>query len=136
MAAIWSEQGRYQRWLDVEIAVCEVQAERGEIPAEAVEVIRRRAAFDPARIAAMARLRRNGGSFLVAGRGQRERFLTLADLAVPDGFDKMLRSIPEHSFRIDTSSPLATFTISQPFKESAILTVASITSSIKVKSRV
>ena len=50
MAAIWSEQGRYQRWLDVEIAVCEVQAERGEIPAEAVEVIRRRAAFDPARI--------------------------------------------------------------------------------------
>lgn len=51
MAAIWSEQGRYQRWLDVEIAVCEVQAERGEIPAEAVEVIRRRAAFDPARIA-------------------------------------------------------------------------------------
>jgi len=51
MSAIWSEQGKYRRWLDVELAVCEVQAERGEIPREAFEAIRERAAFDPARIA-------------------------------------------------------------------------------------
>ncbi len=51
MAAIWSEHGKYRRWLDVEIAVCEVQSEHGEIPAEAVAVIRERADFDPDRIA-------------------------------------------------------------------------------------
>lgn len=51
MAAIWSEHGKYRRWLDVEIAVCEVQSERGEIPAEAVATIRQRAGFDAARIA-------------------------------------------------------------------------------------
>ena len=36
MAAIWSEEGRYRRWLDVELAVCEVQAERGIVPAYAL----------------------------------------------------------------------------------------------------
>ena len=51
MSAIWSEDGKYQRWLDVEVAVCEVQAERGAIPAEAVAEIRERAGFDAARIA-------------------------------------------------------------------------------------
>jgi adenylosuccinate lyase len=50
MKAIWSDDGRYQRWLAVEIAVCEVQADLGRIPAEAVEVIRRRAGFDVPRI--------------------------------------------------------------------------------------
>ena len=51
MAAIWSEAGRYERWLQVELAVCEVHAERGLIPADALETIRRRASVDPARIA-------------------------------------------------------------------------------------
>jgi adenylosuccinate lyase len=39
MTAIWSDHGRFQRWLAVEIAVCEVLAERGEIPAEALAEI-------------------------------------------------------------------------------------------------
>ncbi len=51
MQAIWGDEGRYRRWLDVEIAVCEALARRGLIPREAVPVIRARAAFDPARIA-------------------------------------------------------------------------------------
>ena len=51
MRAIWSDDGRYRRWLAVEIAVCEVLGERGEIPREAVETIRARAGFDAARIA-------------------------------------------------------------------------------------
>ena len=50
MQSIWSAEGRYHRWLDVEIAVCEVLGERGEIPAEAVETIKARAAVDPARV--------------------------------------------------------------------------------------
>lgn len=51
MRAIWSDEGRYRRWLAVEIAVCEELARRGEIPAQSVEVIKARAGFDTARIA-------------------------------------------------------------------------------------
>ena len=50
MKEIWSDDGKYRRWLDVEIAVCEEQANRGLIPREAVEQIRERASFDVARI--------------------------------------------------------------------------------------
>ena len=32
MSAIWTEQAKYQRWLEVEIAVCEARAKTGEIP--------------------------------------------------------------------------------------------------------
>ncbi|HEY4668602.1 MAG TPA: adenylosuccinate lyase [Tepidiformaceae bacterium] len=46
MAAIWSDQAKYQRWLDVEIAACEAWAELGRIPVEAAEKIRRNASFD------------------------------------------------------------------------------------------
>jgi adenylosuccinate lyase len=50
MSAIWSDEGKYRRWLEVEIAVCEVLAEQGVIPRDAVETIRRKADFDVARI--------------------------------------------------------------------------------------
>ena len=51
MAAIWSDEGRLSRWLDVELAVCDVLAERGVIPAESARTIRAKAGFDVARIA-------------------------------------------------------------------------------------
>lgn len=50
MAAIWSDKSKFQTWLDVEIAVCEAQAEMGNIPKEAVAVIKEKAAFDVERI--------------------------------------------------------------------------------------
>jgi adenylosuccinate lyase len=50
MGRIWSPDNRYRKWLDVELAVCEVQTKRGIIPAEAMQAIRSRAAFDPGRI--------------------------------------------------------------------------------------
>ncbi|HSR69736.1 MAG TPA: adenylosuccinate lyase [Acidobacteriota bacterium] len=50
MARVWSERNKFQKWLDVEIAVCEVLAERDEIPSEAVEVIRQKARFEVERI--------------------------------------------------------------------------------------
>lgn len=50
MGALWSEQNKFQKWLDVEIAVCEVHAEMGTIPAVAVEEIKAKAAFTPERI--------------------------------------------------------------------------------------
>src|SRR6195256_4974945 len=50
MAALWSEQNKFQKWLDVEIAVCEVHAEMGTIPQEALEEIKAKASFTVARI--------------------------------------------------------------------------------------
>jgi adenylosuccinate lyase len=40
MARIWSEEGKLDRWLQVEIAVCEAWAEQGTVPKDAVERIR------------------------------------------------------------------------------------------------
>jgi adenylosuccinate lyase len=50
MGAIWSLQNKFQKWLDVEIAVCEVHAEDGIIPAEALAEIKSKAAFTVERI--------------------------------------------------------------------------------------
>ena len=50
MGALWSEQSRFQKWLDVEIAVCEVHAEMGTIPGEALEQIKSGAKFSVERI--------------------------------------------------------------------------------------
>ena len=50
MGALWSEQTKFQKWLDVEIAVCEVHAEMGTIPPEALEQIKSRAKFSVERI--------------------------------------------------------------------------------------
>src|SRR6187455_3001979 len=43
---IWSEQRKLEAWLEVELAVCEVLAERGVIPQADLEQIRSRAAFE------------------------------------------------------------------------------------------
>jgi adenylosuccinate lyase len=40
MGRIWSEAAKYQAWLRVEVAVCEVYARRGRIPTEALTRIR------------------------------------------------------------------------------------------------
>jgi adenylosuccinate lyase len=50
MGAIWSLENKFQKWLDVEIAVCEVHAEDGIIPKDAFEEIKSKAAFTVERI--------------------------------------------------------------------------------------
>jgi adenylosuccinate lyase len=50
MGALWSEAAKFQKWLDVELAVCEVHAEMGTIPREAFEQIKSRARFSVERI--------------------------------------------------------------------------------------
>src|SRR4051812_4107069 len=50
MGALWSEQNKFQKWLEVELAVCEVHAEMGVIPREALEEIKARASFTVERI--------------------------------------------------------------------------------------
>ena len=50
MGRIWSDQGRFERWLEVELAATETLAERGVVPKEAAAIIRARARVDPKRI--------------------------------------------------------------------------------------
>lgn len=50
MGRVWTDENRYQKWLEVELAVCEAWHRLGEIPAEALERIKKRAAFSVDRI--------------------------------------------------------------------------------------
>ncbi len=50
MSAIWSEENKFQSWLDVEIAVCEAQEHFGRIPQGVTDKIRAGARFDVNRI--------------------------------------------------------------------------------------
>jgi adenylosuccinate lyase len=81
MGALWSDEARYARWLQVELAVCEVHARRGTIPADAPARIRARARVDPGRIAAIeGRVRHDVLAFLAdleASIGEDSRFVHL-----------------------------------------------------------
>jgi len=50
MGRLWDIETRYQKWLDVEIAVCEAWAELGDIPKDALRSIKRKASFDVLKI--------------------------------------------------------------------------------------
>ena len=50
MGALWTEESEFRAMLDVEIYACEIMAELGEIPKEAVPVIREKADFTIERI--------------------------------------------------------------------------------------
>ena len=50
MGRIWTDAHRLEKWLEVELAVCDVLAETGEIPKEAAANIRKKAAFDADRV--------------------------------------------------------------------------------------
>jgi adenylosuccinate lyase len=51
MGRIWSDESRYQRWLDVEIAALAAWEEHGSVPAGTADAVRSSARIDPARIA-------------------------------------------------------------------------------------
>jgi len=60
---------------------------------------------DPAETTrALERVRAAGCRFLVAGRQVAGRMLTLADVAVPAGFEGLFEPVPEAAFRSDLSS--------------------------------
>ncbi len=50
MGELWSETSKFATWLEVELAVCEAQAQLGLVPKEAFEQIKAKARFDIARI--------------------------------------------------------------------------------------
>jgi adenylosuccinate lyase len=50
MGGIWTDENRYRRWLDVELAVCEAWAKLGKIPPASLKTIKARAGFSVGRI--------------------------------------------------------------------------------------
>lgn len=50
MGQIWSDENKYQSWLEVELAASEALAELGEVPTEAARALRANASVDVARI--------------------------------------------------------------------------------------
>jgi adenylosuccinate lyase len=50
MGKVWSDENKFQKWLEVEIATAEVEAEAGLIPKSAARAIRRKAGFEVERI--------------------------------------------------------------------------------------
>ena len=50
MGRVWSEENKFQKWLDVELAATETLAEAGIVPREAAAKLRERARVDVARI--------------------------------------------------------------------------------------
>ncbi len=81
MAALWSDESKFQCWLEVEIAVCEAQAELGVIPKEAVADIKKKARFDLKRIDEIeAEVRHDVIAFLTSvaeSVGENSRFVHL-----------------------------------------------------------
>ncbi len=47
---IWSEENKYKVWLNVEIAATEALSELGQVPKEAIKIIKEKATFDVKRI--------------------------------------------------------------------------------------
>jgi len=50
MARIWTEERKFETWLQIELTVCEVLAESGEIPQQAVKEIKEKAKFQVDRV--------------------------------------------------------------------------------------
>ena len=50
MGRVWSDENKFQRWLDVELAASETLADAGIVPREAAAKLRARARIDVARI--------------------------------------------------------------------------------------
>jgi adenylosuccinate lyase len=50
MGRVWSEENKFQKWLEVELAAAETLAEAGIVPREAAQKLRERARVDVARV--------------------------------------------------------------------------------------
>src|ERR1700688_3946811 len=56
MGRIWSEEGKFRRWLEVEVAATETLAERGVVPAAAAATIGEKARIDADIVGRIAKL--------------------------------------------------------------------------------
>jgi len=71
MAEIWSEEHKLRTWLKVEVLACEAWARLGKIPAEAVEVIKKKADFSPERVAEIEEVTRHDVIAFLTAVGER-----------------------------------------------------------------
>ncbi len=49
MANLWTDEAKYQKWLEIEVAACEAWAGLGEIPKDVLQIIQKKAKFTVAR---------------------------------------------------------------------------------------
>ena len=59
MGAVWTDQNKFQQWLEVELAAAEALAEMGVVPAADAELLRAHAAFDVERVFEIERTTRH-----------------------------------------------------------------------------
>ncbi|MCE7927176.1 MAG: adenylosuccinate lyase [Dehalococcoidia bacterium] len=110
MAAIWSDQAKYQRWLDVEVAACEGWAALGQIPLEDARRIASNASFDLAKVneyiaithhdvtaflRSVADSLGNEGRYVHFGLTSSDVWDTATGLQLRDACDLLLRDIEE-----------------------------------------
>ncbi|MBI5191084.1 MAG: adenylosuccinate lyase, partial [Nitrospirae bacterium] len=50
MAAVWTTENKYSKWLQVEVLACEAWSKLGKVPASSVANIKKKAAFEAARV--------------------------------------------------------------------------------------
>src|SRR2546428_10818712 len=71
MGRLWSEEARLARWLEIELALVDVLAERGEVPPAAARSLRAGARIDPARMRAIEEeVKHDVIAFVTAGAGK------------------------------------------------------------------
>ena len=56
MGALWTQQRKYEVWLEVELAVCEALEEVGKVPKGTAAHVRRKVTIDPDRIDAIEKV--------------------------------------------------------------------------------
>jgi len=56
MAKVWEPDNRFRTWLKIEIFACEAMARLGQVPPEAVKIIRKKAGFEVERIDAIEKV--------------------------------------------------------------------------------
>ncbi len=82
MSRIWQDENRFRLWLDIELAVCEIQEQRGDVPKGCAAYIRKHARIDPKRIDAIeAKTHHDVVAFLdhiAEQTGEKGRFLHYA----------------------------------------------------------
>ena len=70
MAAVWSDESRLGRWLEIEILAVEAWAELGRVPAEEAALVRERASFTVERVAELERITRHDVAAFVQAIGE------------------------------------------------------------------
>ncbi len=110
MGAIWSDENRYRKWLDVELAVCDAWAELGRIPLPSLQRIKEKAAFSVPRIEEIEKVVKHDViAFLEAvGEhvGEEAHYIhigltsydvvdTALSLLIKESLEKILKDLPE-----------------------------------------